>query len=326
MRLSADRKAVESIFAEGPTVKGTIKAVDPTANTITVAVNEGKQLVDKTFDAKSAPVVIADAGGDKSKASEHKLADLPVGAIATLRLSPALHVVSISAEGPSFAGTVKQVDATARRFTLTFSVAKGEPVQEREFALAADARVAIDGGTGRTVSELPPGALVKIQLSADQKSVRSIDAEGPTVQGVVTALDSERFGITIADKVGEKSFLVARDAQITIDGKENEFALLPAGAVVRARLSVDQTTARSISAEGPSVKGKATAVDPTNYSITVYVNKEGDKTFDIAREAKVVTEIYSLPIKLAELKPEKEVNLLLTADRKSVMRITVFGE
>jgi hypothetical protein len=327
LKLSADRQTVGSIVAEGPTIRGTVKTVDPASGTITLAVQEGKQSVDKSFNVKNASVTIADAIGktDKGKATEQRLADLPVGALATLRLSPSQEVISVSAEGPSISGILKQVDATAKRLTLV-KTAKGEADRELEFAIAGEVHVTIDGSGDRPLGDLPTGVSVTVRLSADQKLVHAIDAEGPSIQGNATIVDLTSRRITINEKVAENIYQVTTDTQIAVDGKSSELGSVPVGAVIRAKLTADRSTIRSLSADGPSVRGKLVGVDTANRSVTVHVAKQGDIVFDITVDARVATEVYGVSLKLADLQLEREVSLMLTADRKKVSRITVHGE
>ena len=327
LKLSADRQTVGSIFAEGPTVRGIVKSVDPAAGTITLAVQEGKQSAEKSFNVKNASVTITDAisKDQKFKVAEHKLADLPVGAVATLRLSPGQEVISVSAEGPSVSGILKRVDAAANRLTLV-KTTKGAADRELEFQVAADAHVTIDGSGGRSVGDLPTGVSLTVRLSADQKLVRGIDSEGPSIQVTATIVDTTSRRITISDKVGENIYQVTADTQIAIDGKSGDLGSIPVGAVIRARLTADRTTIRNMSADGPSVRGKLVDVDTANRTVTVYVAKEGDKVFDLAQDARVATEVYGVALKLSDLQLEREVSLMLTADRKMVSRITVHGE
>jgi hypothetical protein len=327
LKLSADRQTVGSISAEGPTVRGTVKSVDSAAGTIALAVQEGKQSVEKSFNVKNASVTIADAVGksEKGKVSEQKLADLPVGAVVTLRLSPSQEVLSVSAEGPSVSGFLKQVDAVGKRITLV-KTAKGETDRELDFPIAADAHVTIDGTGDRTLGDLPIGVSLTVRLSADQKTVRGIDAEGPSIQGTATIVDSSSRRITVNEKVAENIYQLTADTQIAIDGKSGDLNSVPVGAVIRAKLTADRTTIRHLAADGPSVRGKLTGVDTANHSVTVYVAKEGDKVFDLAQDARVATEVYGVALKIGDLQLDKEVSLMLTADRKKVSRITVHGE
>src|SRR5262249_49924329 len=104
LKLSADRKAGGSVRAEGPRGTGVGEAVDPAQNTLTltVAVAKGEPAVDKTFSvAPNAGIFISQGKGkEKSPVKANRLADLPAGTVATVRLSlDQRSVVEIVAEG-----------------------------------------------------------------------------------------------------------------------------------------------------------------------------------------------------------------------------------
>ena len=51
-----------------------------------------------------------------------------------------------------------------------------------------------------------------------------------------------------------------------------------------------------------------------------------DKDFVLTKDTAVVTEALAVARKLADLKTEQQVDLRLTVDQKSVVRITILGE
>src|SRR5262249_17251345 len=131
LKLSADQKAVGSIHAEGPSSTGIVKAVDSAQKTITLTLTltKGDPGVDKTFTVtKFARISVNQYKGkakDKSQASAYRLADVPTGAVATVRLSPDQQaVVDIVAEGPRIQGVLKTVDAA--KGTITVAVWAGK--------------------------------------------------------------------------------------------------------------------------------------------------------------------------------------------------------
>jgi hypothetical protein len=72
-------------------------------------------------------------------------------------------------------------------------------------------------------------------------------------------------------------------------------------------------------------------VDTTNNTVTMTVGGKGgtggeDKTFNVSRETRIVTEQNSLLRKLADLRVDQEVVLRLFVDQKPAARITVLGE
>jgi Cu/Ag efflux protein CusF len=195
--------------------------------------------------------------------------DLPVGALATLKLSVnGQQVLTLVAEGSTASGTVKAVDAGKKQITLTGRAGRGDVgSEEKAFDLASEATVLIDDGKGRRFSvkegkleDVPAGALVALKLAADQKTATTLLAEGPSVQGPVKAVDADKRTITVVtgrardgSPVEDKTFSVARDARILIDGKESKLADIKAeenGPPVGLKLSLDQKVVQSITIGG----------------------------------------------------------------------------
>jgi hypothetical protein len=173
---------------------------------------------------------------------------------------------------------------------------------------------------------VPPGAFVNLVLSADQKTVRNIAAEGRSFPGgLVKSVDAAKGTITFAhtnqpDELAGKTFPVARDANILIDGKPGQLAGVPPGTVIGLTLSLDQKTVRQINAQGSQIGSPGGAVvesvDADKNTITVDINGEGLKTFPVAADALIV--IDGKPTKLAGLPKEASVLLTLRVDQKTV--------
>ena len=94
---------------------------------------------------------------------------------------------------------------------------------------------------------LPAGSFVNLVLSVDQQTVRRIHAKGPPVSGVVKAVDAEKGTITLEDR----TFRVAKDVVIVIDGNRGQLAGLRTGANVSLTLHVDQKTVGMIYTKEP---------------------------------------------------------------------------
>src|SRR5262249_37777102 len=159
-------------------------------------------------------------------------------------------------------------------------------------------KVLLDDGSGEKsgfqegklgdLADLADGVAVTLRLSADQKQVVRIWVEGPTVQGVLKAVDAANHTIsaTVATTKGQPAvdniFAVAKNVHVSIDdgkvkdksklAKASGLADLFPGAVVFLKLSADRKVAGSIRAEGPSVTGVATAVDATKHTVSVAVS------------------------------------------------------
>jgi hypothetical protein len=328
LKLSADRKLVGSIRAEGPTVTGVVKTVDAAKHTITVALSaKGEPQVEKSFAVDEDAHVSIDNGKAKNKTESHKLGELPVGASVTLRLAldqPA--VISIQAEGASiYAANVTAVDADKHTITLHDKVHG-----TKTYAVMEDAAVFLDGTSQvRKLADLPAEAVVNLKLLADQKTVREIWAYGPTVRGTIRG-DTRNEIINLEIKGGDKTFTVSKEAHIWIEGtRAGTLTELIDGTAAAVRLSADQSLVLEIQAEGPSFEGRVKTVDKD--TITLIVGGKGgiggeDKDFKTTKDTIVVTEIYGTPLQLTDLKADKEVVLRLSLDQKSAARIIVRGE
>ena len=101
-------------------------------------------------------------------------------------------------------------------------------------------------------------------------------------------------------------------------------------AIGKAKLSADQKVVLFLDAEGASLTGVLKAIDVEKKLITVNVRvsktETEDKTFEVTKDTEVLTGINGVPLKLTDLKGEKDVVLQLSANQKIVRRITVSGE
>src|SRR5262249_19040593 len=157
-------------------------------------------------------------------------------------------------------------------------------------------------------ADLPTGTRVNVTLSVDQKTARSIFADGPQLGGgVVKAVDAGNSTLTFDDDKAPapwagKTLPVARDARIRIDGKEPcRLADLPKGAVVNVNvaLCVDQKTVRYIDAWGRQFDGVVKAVDAENSTLTVD-EKGAETTWPVTKDARIRIDGKE-PCKLADL-------------------------
>jgi hypothetical protein len=308
-----DQKTIRYIDAWGRQFDGAVKAVDAENSTITVDEKGAETTWPVTKDAR-----IRIDGKEPCK-----LADLPTGAVVNVALSVDQKTVrSIDARGPQLGGGVKAADA--EKNTLTVARKEGETT----FPVAKDAVIVVDGKPGKLAGILKE-ASVNMTLSADQKTARRIDAEGPTFGGVVKAVDAEKNTLTVARKEDETTFPVAKDARIRIDGKEPcRLADLPTGARVNVTLSVDQKTARRIDAEGPPLgTGAVKAVDAEKNTLTfddqAPANVAG-KTFPVAKDARIRIDGKE-PNKLTDLPTGTRVNVTLCVDQQTIHSIDAQG-
>ncbi len=179
---------------------------------------------------------------------------------------------------PPVRAILKSVDAKAG--TITVAVGDGRrDLPEKTFSLAKDAEIATGEGFGRRaflvlkeakLSDLTPGVVLGLTLSADQKTVETLVADGPMVHGTLKAVDPTNKLITIETRGGgrdaqpeDKTYTLAAKAEIGIDdGRQLRFSLkegklsdLVPGAQIAAQLLVDQKSIQSVTVEGLIISG-----------------------------------------------------------------------
>lgn len=268
LTLTADQAVVESIVAEGPVVRGQVKAVDASKNTLTVSVagsTREQPIDDKTYTlTPDIEISVDDGRGRRFSIKEGKLADVAAGATVTLRLSlDQKQVVSLQAEGPMLFGVVKSLDVSKNLLTLSLGPSRdGVGGGERILELASNATVLLDDGKGRRLSikegkpsDIPVGSAANVRLSADQRFATVLRVGGPSLPALIKAVDSANGTVTVATRVGrgenpeEKTLPVAKDARIVLDGNESKLAdikVFDNGPFAMLRLSLDQKSVQSI--------------------------------------------------------------------------------
>jgi hypothetical protein len=133
----------------------------------------------------------------------------------------------------------------------------------------------------------------------------------------VKAVDVENGTITFDDRarpeVAGKTFTLAKDALVVVDGKSGKLSALTPGTLVDMRLWVDRQTVGQIHTCGqpvPSI-GVVRAVDAQKHAITV-----GDTIYPVARDANI--QMDGKTVRLAEVPVGVSVALKLNVDRKTV--------
>ena len=234
-------------------------------------------------------------------------------------------------------GPVKAVDAGKNTITLLVNVTKSSPGEDKTFDVTADAKIAVDGKLVK-LADVTTKMVVTLTLK-DAKVVAIRTAEkntgdkGGSVHGVLKSEDAVKNTITLTipgaknQSAEDKTFDVSADAKIVIDNsKVVKLADLPLGVQINLSMGKDQKVA-GISAVGPSVSGHLKAVDATKNTITVAVNSgmkgvpPEDKTFDVAKDARISIDKTKEPKALSDLTQGNPVSLTLSVDQKSAIAI-----
>jgi RNA polymerase sigma factor (sigma-70 family) len=304
-------------------VSGVVTALDALKGTLTVEHRQGTDTFNVATDAK---INIDGKPG--------QLAALPVGAIVTLtQFVDAKTAGSVQAGGRSYFGNlVTAVDAGRNTITIK------DRDTEMTFGVAPDACITVDGKHTK-LAAVPVGSFANVSLAADQQTARSIGADGPDLGGCggscVKAVDAENGTITFDDKaaaeVAGKTFTVAKDALVTIEGKPGKLADIPPGAHVNLLLTVDRQAARQVRVQGPPALcdcggSLVKAVDAEKGTITFADKARAEvagKTFTVAPDAFIL--IDAKPGKLADLPPGSYVDLILSLDRQTARQVRANG-
>ncbi len=248
--------AAKDKVERGPTVRGTLKSVDPTKLTLTVLVmvdQTKKKVEEKTFEvAKDAKVLLPTPSGNKDNVPTGRLTDLSEGVSVDLQLAvDKKTVTSITARGPTVQGSVQSVDPAKNTITIAVKEATG-PV-DSTFALTKEAKVLLNDGLSKEdkdreakLADLAKGTRVALQLSVDRKAAMGVRVQGDVFNGSLKAIDNGNRTVTITFKgdgqVVEKTFTLAKNARL--DGN------LVAGSRVAVQLSVfDKTVAVAVRGE-----------------------------------------------------------------------------
>jgi hypothetical protein len=317
LNLCADQQTACGINVMGPGFHNIpVTVVDAGRHTITFGTPAPPELAGKTVSVAPDANITIDA-------KPGRLAGVPPGSFVNVGLSVDRQTaLNLQVEGPNLGGCggspVTAVDAV--NGTITFGDKGASEVAGKTFPVIKNAYITIDNRPGK-LTEILPGCHVNLTLTVDRQTARCVAAQGPSNicdcgGSLVKAIDVEKGTITFADQgraeVAGKTFTVARDANIAIDGKPGKLAELPVGCYVNLGLSADQRLANRIFAQGPPVAGVGVvkAVDLEKNTITV-----DGKTYPVAKNANIL--INGKTCTLAGVPTGVYVTLRLCVDRQT---------
>jgi RNA polymerase sigma factor (sigma-70 family) len=239
----------------GPTIHGTVTALDEAKHKLTLAVPRApdkKETAEKTLDLAGDLKVLLHPGLVKEE-KPGRLADVTPGTPVDLDLSADQKSVrAIHVHGRSLHGGVEAVDAARNRLTVTVKEAGG--AQDRTVTLLDGAKVLLDDGLTKggakegKLADLSEGLPVVVQLSAGEKDrAVSVHASGRSLFGTVKGVDAGNNTITVTVKdeggVTDRTLTLAKGVKV----EGGTLAELAAGTPVSVRLSVvDKQTAVSV--------------------------------------------------------------------------------
>jgi RNA polymerase sigma factor (sigma-70 family) len=154
--------------------------------------------------------------------------------------------------------------------------------------------------------------------------------------GTVKSVDAAKGSITISATKGDTSidrtFEVAKEAHVSVDGKETNLNDVKAGLRANVKLSEDQKTAVAIGCEGPTVIGelKEVAADKKTLKVAVSVptdktdktspRKTEEQTIKVAEDARVIADGQKKAT-LSDLKAGSTVAVQISADGERAISI-----
>jgi hypothetical protein len=296
-----------------------VQAVDLEKNTLTIRDRE----VEKTFPVAKNALISVDG-------KQCNLADVPTGVVVNMGLAAdQTTAFNIGCEGPNVGdcggSPVKSVDT--EKNTITFDDKARPEIAGKTFQIGKNANITIDGKPGR-LSGIPPGSHVNLAMSVDGQFALRVNAQGPPVDcdcggSMVKSVNVEKRTITFDDKargsVAGKTFNVAPDANIIVDGGPGTLAQAAAGTYVSLTLLVDQVTVGTVRAQGPGVSGVVKAVHADAMTVTL-----GDKTYPVAKGAIIVVD--GKQTTLAGLAAGRNVNINVRVDLKTVGMIQTISQ
>lgn len=254
-------------------------------------------------------------------------------------------------------GQVKAVDAAAGTISVITSGGREAP-GETTYPISKNVEIVTGSSAGRfnifreaKLADLAPGTYTVLTLSADQKSVDAIMAEGQSMRGELKKVDATLGTISISsqlfrgDTVEDKTFKLAPDTEIAIDDgrgrrysiREGKVAELVAGSIVTLRLSLDQKQIQSLVAEGPTLFGTVKSVDAAKNSLMLTLRPTRgdeaaeDRVLTVAADAAVLVDdgrgrrLSIKEGKLADVPVGAAINVRLSIDQNSATLIRAEG-
>ncbi len=144
--------------------------------------------------------------------------------------------------GTTVAGRLEGVDAEKNNVTISTFNRQAGVSTDKTYPLAKDAKSLRDGKEAKP-ADLKKGGRATLTLSADQKAVVAVSVVGGTTQVALKSIDAEKNTVTFTAETRQgkvdRTLQVAKDAKVTLEGKEAKLADVKAGTVVVLTFSAD---------------------------------------------------------------------------------------
>jgi len=151
--------------------------------------------------------------------------------------------IRIDTIGRKVEGVVHAINATKNTITTIGADDDAKDnIMQTAYTLAKDAGVVINGKKAK-FADLRTQMLVSLQISAVRKAlVLGITAMGPTVEGIIKSVDSEKNTLSVSipnTHLTAQSVTVDKDAKVLIDGMLGKLLDLKAGMRVTLQMSAE---------------------------------------------------------------------------------------
>jgi len=288
---SADAKAKADVGAKLD-ISGTIKAVDTSKGTITIAADSGADVVLKIgADAKlqldGSTSNLLGLGAKIGSRIEGEV-DAAAHAAAGLRAQAEANVTA--------SGTLKGVDVVKGTITIT------QAGSDTTLEVASNSEVRVNGSLA-TLASLKAliGAPVTVSFNQQSKVASDLNAQAKaeqsaTVSGVIKAVNPAGGTVTITTSGGQEIVLnVTAASSIVADGTISTLVSLATsvGAQVTAQYNTQMRTATSINAQTQgsafaAVSGTLKAVNVLNNTITITSQAGADVVLNVDAQSRVL--------------------------------------
>ena len=265
-------------------VRGTISAVDTTANTVTITVsfpsNHDHIAASTTIVLKVDPTTVIKRNGAAAT-----LADLQLGDKVQASYNPVTmlaHQIDAEANLAEVRGVISAIDTTANTVTVTIKFPFPRDSFSKDTVLKVDPTTVIKrNGAAATLADLHLGDRVDAKYNPVTMLAAEIDAEAnlTEIEGAISAVDTTANTVTITPKKGGADVVLKVDTATVIkrNGKAAALADLKVGDLIQAVYDPATMLAVKIDAEANlvEIEGAISAVDTTANTVTITPKKGG---------------------------------------------------
>jgi hypothetical protein len=205
-------------------------------------------------------------------------------------------------------GTIKELGIDSITIAMEEEEEEGEEGEEGEgeitLGITPETIIRIEDGAAMNFTDLEVGwqvevkydvtslEAVEIEIDDDEEVGENGDEEGVEVEGIITAIDSGNYTVTITtEEEGDIVVQVTPDTEIEMEDESTAvFADLQLGLHVEVEYDVNTMDALKIEEEEVEIEGIMTAIDTGNYLVTITTEEEGDIVVQVTPDTEIEME------------------------------------